>query len=469
MEPDRIGTKQRVRGTYKDVFSDKEIRSLLYYQNSCANISLADDEKDLKKFYSIENAYEVINMLLFDDISSEQARLCAEKRMINQDILNNMSELLEVYCNLYSAICKYTYLIRKESAYTYRDDRYCTYIHMNMHKFNESFLSTTLNTKKKKNSFQKKDRLTFFEFQVDSKVECLNMNDVLGEKSKYFNEREILFPPFLSVELKEMEMTATERTLKGVKNESLYGKYLVVFKESNIFPKALTEEDKKELLGLRELILDPSAIKNAKIVWNQIKESSNKELNIGAIKYYLEWKRNLQLYIKKCYSAIKWEILSFKGRESVFRNDLQTNIKIANKKRKKYERRLQIVYLLEILFGVLAGVFLTLDAIGYESECLKTKAVCALGMVAFLAGISRVFSIAEKLYQRTDIFLRYDELETKWKYEKLKSPENLNNYIKKMIDISLSDNLFCKEYTEKNIKGMHKWETRMEELSESNK
>lgn len=185
MSLERIGRKKADTGTYRDIFSAKEIRSLLYYQNAGKNIVLSDNEKHLEKFYSIENAYEVINMLMFDDIGSEQVRLSAEGRWMDPDILNNMNELLDVYCNLYSAICKYTYLIKKRAVYTYRDDRRYTYLHMKTHKFNESFLSATLNEKKQMNLFQEKEDLTFFEFKVDQSIEYLDINEVLGEMSKY--------------------------------------------------------------------------------------------------------------------------------------------------------------------------------------------------------------------------------------------------------------------------------------------
>lgn len=35
MSLERIGRKKADNGTYRDIFSAKEIRSLLYYQNSC--------------------------------------------------------------------------------------------------------------------------------------------------------------------------------------------------------------------------------------------------------------------------------------------------------------------------------------------------------------------------------------------------------------------------------------------------
>ena len=51
MSLERIGRKKADTGTYRDIFSAKEIRSLLYYQNAGKNIVLSDNEKHLEKFY----------------------------------------------------------------------------------------------------------------------------------------------------------------------------------------------------------------------------------------------------------------------------------------------------------------------------------------------------------------------------------------------------------------------------------
>ena len=82
------------------------------------------------------------------------------------------------------------------------------------------------------NLFQEKEDLTFFEFKVDQSIEYLDINEVLGEMSKYPDEREILFPPFMNLELKRMELTPDERIMRGIRNKPPYGKYLVVFKDS---------------------------------------------------------------------------------------------------------------------------------------------------------------------------------------------------------------------------------------------
>jgi hypothetical protein len=145
---------------------------------------------------------------------------------------------------------------------------------MKTHKFNESFLSATLNEKKQVNLFQEKEDLTFFEFKVDQSIEYLDINEVLGEMSKYPDEREILFPPFMNLELKRMELTPDERIMRGIRNKPPYGKYLVVFKDSKISPTVLTEKIRDELTELRKMILDPSSIENAKAVWEQVRRNN---------------------------------------------------------------------------------------------------------------------------------------------------------------------------------------------------
>lgn len=150
----------------------------------------------------------------------------------------------------------------------------------------------------------------------------------------------------------------------------------------------------------------------------------------------------------------------------MFRNELKDQISNANKKRKMYEKGVQWIFGTEIFFGVLAGIFLAFNAIEYHPERFKIMAICVLGIVVFQAGISKVFSLTDKLHQRTSVFLQYDELRMKWEFEKVKDPERLNEYIQRMLDISILDNELCKQYTENRINNMHKWEKNMEEKSE---
>lgn len=446
-------------------FTNEEIRSLLYYQGAVENIVLKPNELYLKEFYKVDNAYEVINMLLFADIESEKIRLYTEKRDINSVILDYMPELLNVYCNLYSAICKYTYQNdNRGDVYTYRDDRNYTYIHMKEHMQNESFISSSLNPEKKENGFQNKEKLTFFEFEAGKDVEYLEMNEVLGELSGYPEEEEILFPPFLKVRLENKQMTEAEQQLKGINYTKPIGKYCVIFEKSTIVSKKMTEQMEKELEKVRNKILDPEAIKNAKEVWKEVKKN---EIDAAKVEYYIKWKKCLQSYILKCYETIKWSVLNDVNRKNYFLNSIRNRVNIANCKRIRYERRLYIFYCLEIIVGVLAGLFLSFSLINYKAEENKILSLCMLAIFGIVAGICKVMSLSEKLMQRTEVFLRYDELLEHWNYEKLQDSKMLDSYINRMLEISFMDNQNCKTYTSKMISEMDIWEKKVEKMKES--
>ena len=82
-------------------------------------------------------------MLLFPGIENERIRLSEEERNIDEEKLDYMEEILSIYQNLYSAICKYTYSKTENSEIvTYRDDRELTYFGI-QNGDNATFLSTT--------------------------------------------------------------------------------------------------------------------------------------------------------------------------------------------------------------------------------------------------------------------------------------------------------------------------------------
>ena len=104
---------------------------------------------------------------------------------------------------------------------------------------------------------------------------------------------------------------------------------------------------------------------------------------------------------------------------------------------------------LQDLFKVTVGIRLRVDDIySFNNIYAPTPFEC----------INRHFA--------TSIFLQYDELRMKWEFEQVKDPERLNEYIQRMLDISILDNELCKQYTENRINNMHKWEKNMEEKSE---
>lgn len=480
-------------------YTKEEIRSLLYYQGATKNIVLEPNKLYLKNFYSIPNAYEAINILLFDDIENEKIRLRDESRNIDPEFLNNMPEVLNICCNLYSAICKYTAANAKtETIYTYRDDRLYTYRCMKAQYKNNSFISSSLNNKKEKSPFQEKKELTFLEFITNKNVEYLDINRVLGTLSIYPEEEEILFPPFLHVDdMILKEMSETEKRLKGLNGTEPAGKYCIIWGESLIVPQKLNEKLEKELEIHRTKILDSYLIENAKNVWRKVAEGKAEQKEIDK---YLKWKREIQAYVSKCYAVIKWNILRNdktdifhdNSREKRFWEDLIDKSDEANRKREAYEKKLQMYYKFEIVLGVIAAFILSLSILYTPSPQVKIGNLMIqatgqskwnvsgisilniiflviLAVLGGVAGICKATSVKEKLIQRTDVFLKYDELRQRWEYEKRRDSETLDSYIEQMQEIMKQDNQYCREYTKKKIEGMKVWEESMNKLKDSEK
>ena len=55
--------------------SRMEKNSLMYYQGGGENIKLSSADQYLRKFYSIDNSYIVLNALLMPGVSNERVRL----------------------------------------------------------------------------------------------------------------------------------------------------------------------------------------------------------------------------------------------------------------------------------------------------------------------------------------------------------------------------------------------------------
>lgn len=462
--------------------SEKEFRSLLYYQGAPENIKLDPSEQHQKEFYSIDNGYETINMLLFQGIENERARLQIEKRAIEDKILDHMENLLEVYGYLYSVMCKYTYHTAKaDKLLTYRDDRRHTYQCMQTG-MNDSFLSTSFIAERKpavsgrENYFQKKDGLVLMDVEALDTVEHVDMNDVLENQSKYPDENEVLYPPFLYLDTERMSLTPEEIQLKDIHKKSPYGKVHVMLKGSTVDPKNLTEEEKNRLEVIRKKLIAQDEIKNIKTVWNVIRNGEESEYS-KEIEKYCQWKKLLKLYLRETYAQIKYNVLSEETltfdvqREKMFCKDLKERIDDADTKRKEYENVLKKMNLAEIVTGGIAGFFFTLSMLGYVSircDVLSVDSRVIALLFTFIciaiAAACKTLSLKDKVRQRTIAFLDYDMLRTNWTYEKEKTDDSLERCIQRMRQIEEEDNKRCLQYTDLMIQNMSEWEEKVEKI-----
>lgn len=465
----------------------KEFQSLLFYQGASDNIELDPSGKDLEEFYKINNGYETINMLLFPGIENEKARLQIEKRdKISDKILNHMDELLEIYNRLYSAMCKYTYHTQKnDKLLTYRDDRKHTYLCM-QDGMNDSFLSTSFVADRKppadgsSNYFQKKDGLVLMDVEALDTLEHVDMNDVLGDQSMYPDENEVLYPPFLYLDTELLPLTSEEEQLEDIYRNPPYGKVHVMLKGTTVVPKNLTDEEKKDLETLRQKLIALDEIKNIKTVWSAIRSEEESKYS-KEIEQYCRWKEWLRLYLRERYAQIKYDVLNG-GKQSVgkqmnqeraerFLDDLKERTDKANDKRKKYEKDLKGFNLAEIITGGIAGFFFSLNMLGYVSIGCKDLSLDSRVLALFftfvcicLTAACKTLSLKDKLRQRTIEFLDYDKLQNDWTYEKEKTEDKLERYIRRMRQIEEDDNKRCLQYTDRMIRNMSEWEEKVEKI-----
>lgn len=463
--------------------TQEELRSLLYYQGEVEKIQLNSSELELRKFYSINNAYETINMLLFPGIENEKSRLWTEKRRIDEQILDNMDELLNVYGNLYAAMCKYTRYKsehRQDEAtiFTYRDDRRHTYVCMENGE-NSSFLSTSKVMDREPpvdgsvKYFQKKDGLVLMNIEAQDTLEHIDLNEVLGEQSGFPDEEEILYPPFLYLSTEQLSLTEKEKELKDYQGHPPYGKFRVVLKGSTIAPKNLGSKECKELEKIKKELATQDEINNVKMVWSAIQVGEEAKY-AQEIEQYIQWKSKLRLYLREIYGQIKFHAeQSYKDdqREKMFYEDLSERIEKSNQKREQYEKQLQKFSLVEILTGGIAGscLSLTIDVISVRNiniDC-KVLVLLAVTICIMLAAICKSMALKEKLQQRTEAFLDYDMLRTDWIYEREKTENNLNRYIRRMHQIEERENQRCVQYTDHKIQAMSAWEEEVGKLKDT--
>lgn len=428
-------------------FTKEEINSILFYQGAVKQIELNNTEDYLREFYQIGNAYEAFNMLLFPGITNEECRIRDEQRKIPTIILDYMPEIMNVYCALYSAMCKYSYCqVTGENLFTYRSDR------MNSVQFlrkgrTYSFLSTSLK-KEGDEYFREKNGIALLEIAAPGSVINLNVNEVLGEKSIYPDEQEILFPPFLQIDIEEIDLTDEEKQYRDINNEMPKAKFKVIIKDSDIDDGNINLES-VDLQRLYGEILEQKYIETAKKVWEGL---FRKEiLQDDVIQKYQEWKEKIQVYIAKRFWQIKHQIYGVRLDEQR-RLELEQEIEVfyeeTDKKRRKYKNQLKALNIVLSILYPLSSFAIAMSFVdNLELEAKIVGLLCST-IAAILGGIGTSLAIEGKWQQRTITYLRLDELRRDMKYESEWNRIKTNHYIQMFKDIIKADDSRCETNTQ---------------------
>ena len=434
------------------VYTNDELNSLRYYKGAVNQIVLLEDKVLMQDFYSIPNAYEVLNMLLYPGNDNEQARIVNEKRQIPDEMLDHMSEVLKVYENLATAIYKYAYSRHEQVAVkAHRFDREAS-LNVLEQGQNSAFLSATLAPDLL--YFHEKKGLILEQIEVPATVEYLDFNEVLGCQSDLAEEREILFPPFLRLKLERAELTDLEKTYQDCDGKPPAGKYLVRILGSGIEPvhisNAADYEEKLKTLKVR--ILNDAETHNARDVWNAMSAGQTPKPEQEAM--YLDWKKSVQTYVRLVFSRAKSGIYQEKStllrKVVLFQNELNCALATNNAYRKQYSRYVEATGIIMSVCGALVTFFVALSFVDNEIFAMIVKIIgLLLSCISLItSGICKSKVWEGKLKQRTDTYLKLDELLRDLRYEDTLNAEMLEGYLRRFKEIINADNTYCEKNTE---------------------
>ena len=383
-------------------FSQSEILSLMFYQGADITTEDLSVKPNLKDFYQVKNAYEGLNMLLFPGTENERARLIAESRKVDTLLLDHIDEILQVYDDLYTAMCKYTYNSGNDFViHTWRYDR-AQSLQMLQSGETGSFFSTSV-VKKTSDYFKMKRGLLILEIEASPETAHLSINDILGLKSKYPEENEILFPPYSGVVLEQLELTNEELTYEDQDGKPPVGKYKIrISNNLEVYqPFSTAELFGAEKAHLLSVIMEGRLLENAKKVWGSY--NLRKEPDADAIKQYIEWKNMLQTYVRIRQREIYQEIFGRTGGVSRGKKELldecvecirKAGID-ANRKREKYEKKLIKQNILLAVIQGIAAFFIALSMLELNMDefiLSNVFKILGIGLTVTAFTIYRIFN-----------------------------------------------------------------------------
>ena len=431
--------------------------SILYYQGGGADITLSTSNQKLREFYHVNNPYIVINTLLMPGISNEKARLTEERKKVDLTVFHCMDELINVYCRLYSAMCKYTYFYEHEDNYhTYRDDR------MNTLKFLKhgqmySFMSTK-NCVSHNKDFHNKDGILLLEVNAPGKIEHIDVNAVLKNESKYPHEQEILFAPFTLLDKEPLAMTEDEKLYRDIHGRPPKAKYLLHLRLSSVAP--CKTDDKEETETIYQDVMNPGSLATVRQVWELL--MAGKKPTADIVHNYIAWKERFQIYLRLRFSQIKYETMTyihnaddecnmsnteddtitqeFQTRLTKLQTDIKNYFSYTDGKRTKYKHYVQTVNVIVSVLYPLTAFFIALSIFDNLQIIMKVVSLLssAAGTIAPL--VAKGFAWNEKLQQRTTTYIKLDRLTRDLEYEKSLDENSLDRYVQCYKTIVEEDN-----------------------------
>lgn len=282
------------------MISTKEYNSLIFYQGDVNNYkvtSVTEESTYKSKFYKTKYAYHILNMLLYPGMENEITRICKEKKNIPIELILYIEEILDVYENIFSLMCKFSMSKTKDkNIYAFRKDRIQS-MEVIDKGYTTSFSSCSLENTIEE-YFLRKDGILLLEFEISNNVPFVLLNDII-QNSCFEYEKEILLPPFITFEKTSLELTEEEMKYKDINGLPPKEKYLIsvngiIFDDSN---KSINKDFYTS--SVEEISNGTKCVVEILCKLKAEQQVSEEDKN-----FYINWKKVLQAYVYKQFESI---------------------------------------------------------------------------------------------------------------------------------------------------------------------
>ncbi|MBQ1534778.1 MAG: hypothetical protein IIZ64_08200 [Erysipelotrichaceae bacterium] len=243
--------------------NDRQLQAIRFYEG---------DVYGEDPFWSDPKAYVTLNSLFFEGVEAERRR-AREKKYLNPEIIKDPVRLFTVLKDLLSA-----FRPSDKERITYRVERYDDYLEMKQKGRTVSFTSTSLDGFLKE--YGDRIGIALMIFHIPENAPVLAFSEVLKEGYLKAQENEILLPPGLSLEPREIPLNEEDLEIKDALGNPPIVKCEAFIKERN------TD-------GNRDLscpVCDTKGPESGTRVYEAL--NGGKEADPEDIKVYTEWKKS---------------------------------------------------------------------------------------------------------------------------------------------------------------------------------
>ncbi len=449
------------------MITKKEIDAVRFYQGDIrkrlSDGGFSETEKN-EGFFGIASAYKTMNCLMFGGVSNEKERIREKNARLNPQIFIEAEKTVEVFCDIYRAMCKNASakkILSKQ--FVYRTERKISVRELQKGQ-TVSFTSASKENNPEK-FLQEKSGLTLLDIVFPSEVPHLDFEEFLGEDYFYKNQKEILLPPFLELEMEVLDLTEAEMQYRDTDDKPPCGKYLV-------FINGVHFDDVKTDLDA-ELVFAPQRCHLAADLLTKMMEGQ--KLNEEETADYCLWKRDVRDIIKKEFYKIyrnyfeqavaedeKQKMTAGEGAQGrlIGKDSLLEDVRKMrnefNKKRQEYKKKIEKYYFVLIVTNIIPLACIALSFAQTMEMFMKIAAVITSTVSILLSQILQAEVYDMKLQQRSKTYLELCALVREIEYETVWDKKNENSYILEYKKIMKEDTIMSLNNIELQIQNAQK-------------